>query len=123
MVKEEWHQSSPNKWRTLTPAAKEMRRQPTKAEDILWKALRNNSLDARFRRQHPVDRFIADLCCLKSKLIVEVDGPIHQDQIEQDQVRDLKLSQLGFRILRFTNDQVLKELPEVIRKIEKILID
>ncbi len=99
--------------------AKLMRKEPTKAEDILWQFLRNRNLEDKFRRQHPIDQFIVDFVCLDKKLIVEVDGAIHlpKEQQELDQIRTKILNTHGFEVIRFTNDEVEKDLTTVLEKI------
>jgi len=80
----------------------------TSSEKRLWSFLRNRSLHGlKFRRQQPIDGYIADFCCLESKLVIELDGSIHnkKDQQEYDQERDAHLRDQGFRILRFSNDE------------------
>ena len=97
----------------LQDFARTMRKQPTEAEDRLWQALRDRRLmRLKFRRQMPVGRFIADFICLEAKLIVEVDGSQHGGSL-RDSERDQELSRRGFRVLRFWNDDVLRELDSV----------
>ena len=95
-----------------------MRHESTVAEALLWKHLRNRQLCGyRFHRQHQIDRFIVDFVCLQPKLVIEVDGAIHQQQVEADLEREHILESLGYRIIRFTNHQVLDEIDEVLQKI------
>ena len=101
-------------WALLAGPARDHRLNPTPAEDLLWQALRNAKLGVRFRRQHVIDRFIVDFVCLRQKLVVEVDGPIHASEESRDAVRDAHLTGLGFRTVRFSNRQVLTELDEVL---------
>src|SRR5690606_21940001 len=76
----------------------------------------------KFRRQHPIDNYIVDFVCLSKKLIVEIDGDIHNFQKEADDQRQLKLeAKLGYKVLRFTNEEVLRDANEVIGKIMKTL--
>ncbi|MQY72086.1 MAG: DUF559 domain-containing protein, partial [Dehalococcoidia bacterium] len=73
-----WY-TSPCLWEKLKPLAREMRRAPTLAEEVLWQHLRNSQMGGfKFRRQHPIDRFIVDFYCFKIRLVIEVDGPVHQ---------------------------------------------
>ena len=82
--------------------ARYMRRNPSGTERALWAILRDRrTLDLKFRRQVPIGRYIADFACLEHKLIVEADGPFH-DEI-RDRVRDAYLHRQGFRVLRFPN--------------------
>ncbi|MFA5995148.1 MAG: DUF559 domain-containing protein [Patescibacteria group bacterium] len=95
--------------------AKKLREKQTTAEYILWQQLRRKQINnAKFKRQHPIGRYIADFYCRKAKLIIEVDGLIHEKQIERDQARDLYLLQLGYTVLRFSNNQVINNINEVL---------
>ncbi|SES80307.1 phosphoribosylformylglycinamidine synthase subunit PurQ [Hymenobacter actinosclerus] len=102
----------------------DMRREPTPAEDTLWQALRNRQLDdAKFRRQHAIGTFIVDFICTQHNLIVEVDGEVHDEtgQAEYDTGRTYELEGVGYHVLRFTNGQVLHDLPTVLQKISAAL--
>lgn len=93
--------------------AKNMRREPTDAEAALWEALRNRRLDKlKFRRQVPLEGYIADFVCMDAKLIVEVDGTQHA-QSDYDYKRDEALKAAGFTVLRFWNDDVLRDIDNV----------
>jgi len=105
----------------LLENAKEMRVNPTPAEDALWQQLKGKQIDAKFRRQHPIDSFIADFVCLDKKLIIEVDGKIHEDQKEEDQQRTDRLNDLGYGVIRFKNEEVLVEIESVITQITSSL--
>jgi very-short-patch-repair endonuclease len=87
----------------------------TDAEHRLWKGLRENALGAKFRRQVPIGSYVADFACLSHKLIVEVDGGQHLENI-QDEVRDGWLRRQGFRVLRFWDHEVLRS-PEVVLEV------
>ncbi len=116
--------SSPNQWSLLKPAAREMRHEPTAAEELLWQRIRNRGIDgAKFRRQHTIDRFIVDFVCLERALIIEVDGEIHQQPNQQayDRERQQILEALGFRVLRFMNEMVFQSLEEVVQQIAEAL--
>jgi very-short-patch-repair endonuclease len=100
--------------------AKELRREMTPTENILWRRLRRNQLNnLHFRRQQIIDGFIVDFYCHSASLIVEVDGGIHETQKEQDTERDEHLISRGFQILRFKNDEISNNLPTVLEKISK----
>jgi very-short-patch-repair endonuclease len=104
--------------RELEEAARSMRRQPTRAEDVLWGALQKKQVaDLKFRRQHPVGRFVLDFYCPSHKLVVEVDGEVHDAQQERDAERTRALEAYGYRVLRFRNDEVLRDLPSVVSRI------
>jgi 5-methyltetrahydrofolate--homocysteine methyltransferase len=99
-----------------------LRREMTPAEKILWQALRNRKLyGTKWRRQSNIDIFIADFRCPEHRLIVEVDGPIHQYKIQQDQCRTDVINQYDYRVLRFTNEEVLSALPVVLQKITAVI--
>lgn len=103
--------------------ARSMRKEGTNAEKILWEFLRNNQLGNHFRRQHPIDGFILDFYCDDAKLGIEIDGGIHEtkNQRERDRFREEELKRKNILILRFTNDQVLKDPEQVIQTIQKQL--
>ncbi|MBX3577127.1 MAG: endonuclease domain-containing protein [Rhizobiaceae bacterium] len=104
------HQPTPPRNRAF---ARAMRRDMTEAEERLWHELRSRRLGAiKFRRQMPIGACIADFACLEAKLIVELDGSQHAAS-RRDAVRDAELKRRGFRILRFWNDDVLRELDSV----------
>lgn len=105
----------------LLDNAKEMRSNPTEAESILWLQLKGKKLGVKFRRQHPIDSFIADFVCLDKKLIIEVDGEIHNFQQEADALRTERLNELGYEVLRFKNEEVLADVDNVLTKISTIL--
>jgi phosphoribosylformylglycinamidine synthase I len=102
----------------------EMRRQPTLAEDFLWQQLRGRQMEGhKFRRQHTIEQFIVDFICLEKHLIVEVDGGVHgeAEQAEYDQGRTHELQELGYQIIRFTNEEVLHQTPQVLQQIYQTL--
>jgi len=106
----------------LRDQARYFRRRLTKAERILWQDIRNRQLGGfKFRRQVPIDQFIVDFCCLEKKLVVEIDGEIHRAQLDLDKLRTEKLEILGFRVIRFTNDQVLNDLEMIKEDILKAI--
>src|SRR5512139_2990284 len=100
--------------------AKELRREMTPAEKILWEELRANKLGVHFRRQQVIAGFIVDFYCHKSALVVEVDGDIHDLQQEEDARREKALSELGLRMVRFRNDEVMRNLLSVLGKIKEL---
>lgn len=100
--------------------AKELRRQMTPEEKLLWQGLRKNQLGGyHFRRQQVIDGYIVDFYCHATRLVVELDGEIHSSQVEKDQERDHILSTLGFRILRINNEEVNHHLSGVLVRILK----
>src|SRR4051812_18440477 len=98
--------------------ARELRHAQTPAEHRLWQHLRDQQLAGyKFRRQHPVGRFIADFYCPVARLVVEVDGESHLAQAEYDAARTEWLQQYGFHLLRFTNVEVYEQLEGVLTAI------
>ncbi len=108
---------------TLKNASDEMKKKPTGAEKVLWELLRNDQLGYGIRRQHILDKFIVDFICLPRKLIIEVDGDIHDILRERDQERTYVLESLGYRVLRFTNNEVLSNSSLVTTIIKDYLND
>jgi very-short-patch-repair endonuclease len=103
-------------------AAKALRKRLTPAEAILWEALRRGGLEGlKFRRQHPVGRFILDFYCPAYKLVVEVDGKVHETQMEYDSARTSQLEAHGYKILRFSNEAVMQELDGVLTEILEVV--
>jgi very-short-patch-repair endonuclease len=100
--------------------ARHLRRHLTPAERRLWSVLRNRALGHKFLRQVPRGPYTLDFVCLERGLVIEVDGAQHADS-ESDKVRDAWLSRHGFRVLRFWNREVLKNLDGVRRAIEAAL--
>jgi very-short-patch-repair endonuclease len=103
----------------MTPKARQLRRIPTEAEKVLWKALRRDQLGVSFRRQHPIGRYVLDFYCPSVGLAIEVDGGQHAagHQKESDLRRDQWLSANGVRMLRFWNNEVLSNLQGVLQTI------
>ncbi len=107
--------------RELLAHAREMRKNQTNAEELLWQLLRNRKLnDWKFRRQHPIrEGYILDFYCAETRVAVEVDGPIHDSASEKeyDENREGVLKEFGIRTIRFTNDEVLNDPEKVLQQI------
>ena len=102
--------------------AKELRQGMTLAEQCLWNQVRANRLGGwHFRRQQIIDGFIVDFYCHKAGLVLEVDGPIHRKQKNEDAERDKVLSDRGLHILHFSNQTVMNNLAQVLKSILDIL--
>jgi very-short-patch-repair endonuclease len=100
--------------------ARELRHDLTQAETILWDALRNRRLNGmKFRRQHPLGPFIADFYCAEFRLIIELDGRIHNNSTDEDLARTVQMSDYGYRVIRFRNEEVENALPRVLSDIIK----
>ena len=120
ITREMYLHAKPNLFRM----ADRMRKNPTKAEKILWKNLKKfRSEGYVFTRQYPIDFYIADFYCHKLKLIIEVDGEIHENEQteEYDESRTGELERFGIKIIRFTNNEVINNQEFVIKEIRKHL--
>ncbi len=109
---------------SLFEKAGTLRKAQTKAEELLWQALRNKQIEnCKFRRQHPIGQFIADFYCHEAGLIIEVDGGYHNEaeQKEYDAARTQAINEFSVRVMRFTNEEILNSLPEVLKKIAEAL--
>jgi len=115
-----YHTSEKKSWETLKEQGRELRKNQTEAEEVLWERIRNNIISHKIRRQHAIDIFIADFVCLSKKVVIEVDGGVYLDaeQKEYDKHRTYELEQRGFEVIRFTNDEVKKNTDEVVAKIK-----
>ena len=120
-----WQTADPILYGLLKEFAKTMRDQPNEAERLLWQILSGKKLDGcKFRRQHIIGDYIADFICLKTNLIIEVDGLIHQlpENKTSDEARTKWLEGEGYRVIRFTNKEVLLNLDAVIEEIKEALL-
>lgn len=129
MQKQESNKSN-NTWKTANARfyhqsriyQMQLRKNPTPAEAALWQVVRNKQLGGfKFRRQHIIHVFIVDFVCIRAKLIIEVDGRIHDFQKEYDEARTKHLNQEGFRVIRFRNEEVLYQIETVKQEIIKHL--
>jgi imidazole glycerol-phosphate synthase subunit HisF len=107
----------------LFEGAKKLRENMTGAEVVLWEYLRQHPLGYKFRRQHPVGIYVVDFYCHKLKLVIEVDGWVHQKEevMEADVVRQRQLEREGLKVIRFTNEEVLKKKDKVIEEIHLLI--
>lgn len=108
---------------SLFEKAKKLRKNMTHSEEKLWDVLKRKQIQSLcFRAQHPVDIFIADFYCHELKLVIEIDGEYHMqhDQKEYDIGRENELESFGIKVIRFTNDQLEKNISEVLNKIEQV---
>jgi very-short-patch-repair endonuclease len=101
----------------LYQQARKFRKQPTESEDRLWRALRRNCYRYKFRRQHPLERFIVDIYHPASRLIIEVDGSAHDTRTIHDEERTRWLETCGYRVIRFSNDDINQQLDLVLDRI------
>jgi very-short-patch-repair endonuclease len=100
--------------------AKWFRKKETKSEKMLWKHLKGKNIrGVKFRRQHPIEFYIADFYCHEARLVIELDGPIHksQDRKLHDENRSAEMDRLGIKVIRFTNEEVNNNIATVIKAI------
>lgn len=118
---EDFHRANPDWYPLLKENAKRMRNNPTEAEFVLWQILKGNGLGVRFKRQCVVLDFIADFLAPEINLIIEVDGGYHSvdEQITLDEARTTRLENKGYKVVRFTNEEVLSDTLNVITKIKQ----
>lgn len=107
---------------TIFEKAKYLRKNMTPEEKLLWEKLRKKQLGVRFKPQHPIENFIVDFYCHQFKLVIEVDGKIHNFQKEYDLGREAELKKYGVKILRFTNSEINNSIDLVLDKIRQNLI-
>ena len=95
----------------------QLRKESTPAERKLWSRLSNDQLGVTFRRQHAIGNYIPDFCSPKAKLIIEMDGSQHLDKHEYDEERTKYFESIGYKVIRFWNNDVMKDIDSVIRAI------
>ena len=122
-VIQKYKTARPSTYALLKELKNQNKKNNTQAESILWECLRNKNLKYKFRRQHVIDMFIVDFVCFDKNLIIEVDGGYHNstEQQEADELRTQILSEIGFKVIRFTNEEVIGNTDNVINKINTIL--
>jgi very-short-patch-repair endonuclease len=110
--------------RNLRERRRELRKNSTTAERVFWNEVRGGKLGAKFKRQNSIGGYIADFYCQKAKLIIELDGGIHdsEDAIEYDKIRDKYFTELGYKVLRYKNEDVLENMDNILYTIQLILI-
>ena len=115
-----WMTADPTEYELLKENAKNNRRNMTEAESVFWSLVKGSSFGQRCLRQHIIGDYIVDFLFRKSKLIVEIDGGYHQtiEQQEDDAIRTQQLVQKGFRVVRFTNEQILMDTENVINQLK-----
>jgi len=102
--------------------AKSLRHRSTDAELLLWSRLRNRRIDdAKFRRQQPIGQYVVDFVCMEHRLVIELDGGQHTEQVESDEVRTAYLKAKGYRVLRYWNNEVLGQTESVLEAIHQAL--
>lgn len=111
--------ASPDRYEILKAFAKENRNHPTEAERVLWSMIKGRALGTKFLRQHIIKDYIADFISLEAYLVIEVDGAYHStsEQMQWDAYRTEDLKALGYKVIRFNNEEILFEPEKVIDKI------
>ncbi len=122
-IRNRYETARPSVYKLMKELQVERKKQTTEAEQILWEQLKTKKLDSKFRRQHIVHEFIVDFICISKKLIIEVDGKYHNtiEQKEADELRTTILTELGFKVIRFTNEEVIADIESVLSKISQDL--
>ena len=116
-----WNTADPLSYHLLKENRSNLMEYMTEAESFLLYHLKGKKLGTKFRRQHIIDGYVADFVSLSDKLIIEIDGKIHELQKEQDEYRTSVLNQKGFKVIRFSNDEVLHNLDYVLLTIKNEL--
>ena len=116
-----YNTANPRSYGLIKDMRDEMKDSPTEAEKIIWEFLRNKKTGHKIRRQHIIDDFIPDFVCLSKKVAIEIDGKIHLQQKEYDQLRTERLNYLGYEVIRFTNGEVFANPQLVASKIKEVL--
>ena len=102
--------------------AQSLRKKMTKAEKLMWDRLRRKQLKGkRFRRQHPINGYIVDFYCHESGLVIELDGKIHDYQIQNDNKRQKIIESYGLKVIRFRNEEIYRDINKIIDKIAEQL--
>ena len=122
-MKRDFELADPLLYGLLKSFAQENRRNQTEAESFLWRQLKGNSLGVKFQRQMIILNFIVDFVCLEKSLVIEVDGGYHfkDKQMEWDAYRTEELEKLGFKVLRFRNENIISEIDQVLKTIQENL--
>ena len=122
-IRNRYETARPSVYKLMKELQLERKKKTTEAEQILWEQLKTKKLDSKFRRQHIVDEFIVDFICIEKNLIIEVDGKYHttKEQQEADDLRTKILQELGFKVIRFTNEEVIGNIENTISKISQEL--
>lgn len=107
----------------LKEFAKKNRQFQTDAESLIWKHIRNSNLGVKFNRQYIIGDYIVDFVCLEKRLIIEIDGGYHSEyeQIQKDEQRTKNLEAMGFKVVRYTNEELFTDIDVVLNNIQQLL--
>jgi very-short-patch-repair endonuclease len=108
-------------YKFIKNAREDLKKNPTEAEKLIWEYLKNKKTGHKIRRQHVIDTFITDFVCLTKKVVIEIDGKIHLHQQEYDAIRTNTLNERGYKVIRFTNNEVFANPQNVALRIKEIL--
>ena len=113
--------ANPITYKWVKKFREKLKKNPTEAEQLLWKYLTNKQTGHKIRRQHVIGDFIADFVCLPKKVIIEIDGEIHKKQKIEDNIRTIALNNLGYEVIRFSNEEVFLDPAAITAKIKAYL--
>ena len=118
-----YNTASPDRYLLLKDFAQINKQFPTDAEKLLWEHIRAKQLSVKFNRQHIIGDYIVDFVCIEKRLVIEVDGGYHSEyeQIEKDEFRTERLKDLGFSVIRFKNEDILRDISNVLNIIKDYL--
>ena len=121
--KYKYNYASPDRYRMLKEFAKKNRQFQTDAESLIWKHIRNSNLGVKFNRQYIIGDYIVDFVCLEKRLIIEIDGGYHSEyeQIQKDEQRTENLEAMGFKVVRYTNEELFTDIDVVLNNIQQLL--
>ena len=121
----DYQTADPSQYHLLKKHAQYNRNHPTEAESLLWEYLRANALGESFKRQHIIGDYIIDFLCVSSKLIIELDGGYHllPEQTASDELRSEWLQSKGYRVIRFTNEELFSNIDKVLETIKDNLYE
>jgi len=117
-----WQSAAGSTWNELKERSRELRNNQTDAEAVIWNFIKGEQLGFKIRRQHVIGNNIVDFVCLQKKIVIEIDGKIHDNQKEYDAARTVELESVGFSVIRFTNDEIFNE-PEVVAEKIKVSLE
>jgi ATP-dependent DNA helicase RecG len=122
-VRNRYETARPSVYKLMKELQEGRKKQTTEAEQVLWEQLKTKKLGDKFRRQHIIDEFIVDFVSISKRLIIEVDGKYHntKEQIEADELRTQILTEFGFKVIRFSNEEVIGNTENVLTKISQEL--
>jgi very-short-patch-repair endonuclease len=113
-----WNTAEKEFYRNYKFIRQEFKGNMTPAEQVLWDEMKNRKLGVKFRRQHIIDTYIPDFVALSIKLVIEVDGKIHLNRKDEDTARTFWLNSMGYKVIRFKNEEVINNIAGVVEKIK-----